>query len=150
MGREHSRGKDDGMRGVMGGMEEEEEGKTRAVLLTRLRNRERNDAECLPAVVLESSQSPECRVSGPAALHNGPFPCRRKARTAAELFSSADARAGGKIGGDHKRKRHRKTTHTHTHTHTHTIPSRSSCQGHRTDSLAHSTGFSKTNVRTFL
>lgn len=64
------------------------------------REREKMFLQSVSAVTLRGSQSSGCRVSDAALLHNGPFPCRRKARTVAELFSSADASAGGKIGSD--------------------------------------------------
>lgn len=77
-----------GCTGDGGGRGQNEGGKE----VTRLRKeRERNDAastKYLSAVTLDSSASSGCRVSDAALLHNGPFPCRRKARTAAELFSS--------------------------------------------------------------
>lgn len=90
--------------GGNGGMMHEEEEE-----VSRRRKRKTADGvstECLTVIASTSSQSSQCRVSVAALLHNGLFPCRRKARSAAELFSSVDARAGGKIGGDlpHKHK----------------------------------------------
>ena len=73
---------------------------------------------------LTAPSHPGCWVSDAALQHNGPFPCRCKARTtAAELFSSADARAGGKISCDlpSRVRDTQSTTHRHTHTHTHTL-----------------------------
>ena len=102
------------------------------------------DAECLSTSILNSSQSSRCRVSAPQCCIMGPQPWQRKARTQAELFSDADARADGKICGDHEREGNTKPPLWFFHDKV----------THCTDSLAPAAGrhqrshFSKMNSRT--